>query len=349
MGEKMQALVFHGPGNLKLDDVEKPKAKAGEIIIEVKAAGVCASDLRVFKGERSAKEGIILGHEVVGTIAEVGLGADGFHDGERVTLYPVVSCGLCFFCREGYPSICPDKRLFGFEYDGAFADYMRIPREVVGRGNVLKVPETISNEEAALTEPLACSINGIETLRLQVGETLLIVGAGPMGLLAMKVAKASGAGRIIVSELRKDRLEAARAMGADAVVNPKDEDLASRVKGETDGLGADAALVSIGSPAAALDALRAVRKGGRINFFAGFPPATVIALDPNLIHYGLVTITASQNSTLTQFKRALTIMETHRVELKDIVTHRYLLKDALKAFEGRLSLEGLKYELFPRF
>jgi L-iditol 2-dehydrogenase len=344
----MQALVFHGPGSLRLDEVDKPQAGPGELIIEVKAAGICASDLRVFKGERSAKEGVILGHEVAGSIEEVGLGVHGFQEGERVTVYPVISCGLCFFCREGYPSICPYKKLFGFEYDGAFAEYMKVPSEVVAKGSVVKVPEAVSDEEAALTEPLACTINGIEALKLRVGETLLIIGAGPMGLMAMKVARASGAGRIIMSELRKDRIEDARAMGADLIVNPKDEDVASIVKKETDGIGADAALVSIGSPPAALDALRAVRKGGRINFFAGFPPATVIALDPNIIHYGLVTITASQNSTLTQFKRALTLMETHRVELKDLITHRFPLKDAPKAFEGRLSLEGLKYELFPR-
>lgn len=343
----MLANVFHGPGDLRLERLPIPEVGPGGLLIRVRAASVCASDVRVFKGEKGAKPGTILGHEMVGEVAEAGAEVSEFRQGDRVTVYPVIACGACFFCQRGHRNMCLNRRTIGYNFNGAFAEYMHIPGDVVNLGNVVGVPGGLSDEEAALTEPLACSINGVEVLGLETGETLLVLGSGPMGLILTAVARVSGAGRIIVSEVSEERLRFAGEMGADVLVNPTREDLASRVMDETGGLGVDAAIVTVGAAGVVEEALKTVRKEGRVCLFAGFPPGSELRIDPNAIHYRMIRLTASQSATLTQFRRGLTLMSTGRVDLKPLVTHRFPLDEVNRAIEKRIALEGLKPEIFP--
>jgi len=262
-------------------------------------------------------------------------------------MYPVIACGRCFYCQHGYRNMCLNRRTVGYEYNGGFAEYMLVTREALELGNLVEVPSGVSAEEAALAEPLACCINGLQVLSLEPGETLVVVGAGPMGLMLTRLARISGVGQVIVSEPNEQRLALAGEMGADVKVNPAREDLASRAREATGGLGADAAIVTVGVPGVAWETLRAVRRMGRVNLFAGFPRGQEAKVDLNLVHYGMVTVTASQSATLTQFHRALTLMATGKIDLKPLITHRFPLSQGPQAFEKKIALEGLKPEILP--
>ncbi len=344
----MLALSFGGKADLKLRQVPKPVVSSGDILVEVQAAAVCASDLRIFRGEKKARTDIVLGHEVSGTIAEMGSKVRGFEVGDRVAIYPVRSCGGCLYCQLGSRNMCPSRETLGQEFNGGFAEYVLIPEDMVMMGNVVKVPPGLTMEEAALAEPLSCSINGIEVLQIKVGEEVLIIGAGPMGLMLMFVAKASGAGKVIQSEIDEKRLNIAKMMGADAIIHSGREDLVERVKEETDGLGVDAVVVTIGLTSVIEESIKTARKKGRINLFAGSPPDSVVQIDPNSIHYRMITLTASQNAILPQFKRGLALMASGRVDLKPLITHKFPLRDARSAFEKRVSHEALKPEIIPQ-
>ncbi len=342
MDGSMMANVYYGPRDLRFERVPIPKVNPGDLLIKVEFSSICASDVRVFKGEKKADPGTILGHEFMGEISEVGEGVEGFFVGERATVYPVVSCGSCFYCQKGHQNMCVNRKTFGYDYNGAFAEYVLVPSRLVNFGSVVKIPDGFPMEEAALTEPLGCSINGVSILNLEIGESLLIIGAGPMGLMLLMVAKCLGAGKIIVSEINEGRRRLATEVGADIVVNPMEENLVERVLSETDRLGVDAAILSIGAPNAAKQALKALRKEGRINFFAGFPMGTELTVDPNIIHYRMLHVTASQNAPLAVFKRALKMMAERKIDLKPLITDKFPLKDVNFAIERRIRLEGLK-------
>ncbi len=342
MTESMMANVYYSPGDLRFESIPIPKVNHGDILIKVEFSSVCASDVRVFKGEKKADTGTILGHEFVGKIAAIGEEVKGFSVGDRVTVYPVVFCGTCFYCQRGHQNMCLNRKTFGYDYNGAFAEYVLVSSELVKQGNVVKVPSSLPPEEAALTEPLGCSLNGVSILNLEIGESLLIIGAGPMGLMLLSVAKCSGAGKIFVSEIDEGRRRLAEEIGADIVINPTQENLVERVMAETEGLGVDAAILTVGSVNAAKDALRTLRKEGRINFFAGFPLGSELTIDPNIIHYRMIHVTASQNAPLNTFKRALMMMAEGKIDLKPLITGKFKLKDVKAVIERRIKLEGLK-------
>lgn len=342
MAETMMANVYHGPGDLRFESIPIPKVGSGDLLIRVERSSVCASDVRVFKGEKKAEPGTVLGHEFVGEIVKMGEGVEGFSIGDKVTVYPVVFCGSCFYCQVGRQNMCVNRKTFGYDYNGAFAEYVLVPSKLVRLGNVVKVPEGVSLEEAALTEPLGCSINGVAVLNLEVGESLLIIGAGPMGLMLLSVARCSGVGKLIVSEVDEDRRKLARRLGADVVVNPLEESLVERVLNETDGLGVDAAILSVGASSVVEEALKALRKEGRINLFAGFPLGSKTCLDLNLIHYKMLHVTASQNAPLMVFKSALRMIAEGKIDLKPLITDRLPLSEVKHAIGRRIELKGLK-------
>lgn len=343
----MRALVYRGLGDVGLETVIKPRVGSGDVLVKVKAAAVCASDIRVFKGEKKARLGVIQGHEFSGEIQAVGEDIQTYKIGERVTLHPVISCGRCFYCLRGHVNMCLNRKTIGYDENGGFAEYVLIPRSMVESGSLVGISDAISYDEAALTEPLGCTVNSIETCRLKVGASLLIVGAGPMGLMNLLVGRVAGAGKIIVSEPNENRLRLAEKLGADVLVNPEEEDLVLRVKEETEGLGAEAAIVTIGIPHVIAETLKAIRKLGVANLFAGCPVGSEMKFDPNLVHYNEMLVTGSQNATLTQFKRGLNLLENRVVDLSSLITHRFPLDKGEEAFKKRISLEGLKPLLIP--
>jgi L-iditol 2-dehydrogenase len=338
----MRALVYRGLGDVRLESVAKPEAGSGDVLVKVKAAAVCASDIRVFKGEKKARLGVIQGHEFSGEIQTVGEDVKSHKVGERVTLHPVISCGRCFYCLKGHTNMCLNRKTIGYDENGGFAEYVLIPKLMVESGSLVSVPDTVPYDEASLSEPLGCTVNSIETCRLSVGASLLVVGAGPMGLMNLLVGRVAGAGKIIISEPDEKRLVLAGKLGADVLVNPQEEDLVTRVQEETDGLGVEAAIVTVGIPQVIAETVRAVRKLGVVNIFAGCPIGSEMKLDPNLVHYNELLVTGSQNATLTQFKRGLDLLEARAVDLTPLITHRFPLDKGEEAFQKRIDLEGLK-------
>ncbi len=337
----MQALIFHGPGNIRVEERPIPAIGPGEALLKVGVASVCASDLRVFKGEKKAKAGVIPGHEIAGLIDSVGEGVDEVAVGDRVIVCPIIACGACYFCLIGRRNRCLKRVTLGYDEDGGFANYVRIPASLVHLGHVIKIDTEMDYEVAAMTEPFACVLNSLESCRVQPGSTMVIIGAGPMGLMHLVLGRAMGAARIIISDPVEARLKAAAELGATVCINPQKHDLAKETLALTAGLGADAGFLSVGNVQPVEDGLGAVRKQGYFNFFAGFPPGSRLDIDANRIHYDELFLTGTQNATTDQYVRAARLLSV-LPDARKLITHRYGPADAHKAYESRLGMDGLK-------
>jgi L-iditol 2-dehydrogenase len=311
------------------------------MLLEMRATGICYSDIRVYKGEKKARLGVIPGHEPVGVIAALGEGVEGFRTGQEVALCPILACGACFFCRRGYRNRCPQRTTLGYDEDGGLAEYMLVPAALIRLGHVFALPAGLPPARATLTEPAACVLNSLETCGLVAGGSLVVVGAGPMGQLHIMLARRMGVATIIAVEPVNERLAQARRFGADLCLHPERDDVPSQVLAATDGLGADAVVVTTGNVPAAAAGLALARRQGVVSLFAGFPPDTTMALDANAIHYGEIILTGSQNAASDQYRRALQLLR-RMPEADEINTHPFKISDGPKAYSSRLGMDGLK-------
>jgi L-iditol 2-dehydrogenase len=342
----MKACIFRAPGDVAVVDMPAPEPGLGEIVLRVGAAGLCHSDVRVFKGEKYARQGVIPGHEISGVVATTGEGVDSFEAGQHVALCPIVACGVCEFCLVGKRNRCTSRVTLGYDENGGLGEYVLVPSPIVRLGHVFQLPAGLSLPQASLLEPTACVLNSLELLGVGAGTVMLLIGAGPMGLLHLVLARQLGA-IVIASEPDEERSGWARKLGAIATIDPMTQDTAQAVKELTDGQGADVAVVSTGVVAAAASALGAVRRQGLIGLFGGFPPQSILDLDPNIIHYNELILTGSQNATIDQYRRTLELLP-RLDDLRQIVTHSFTIDDAPKAYESRLERDGLKSEVvFP--
>jgi L-iditol 2-dehydrogenase len=337
----VKACVFHGPGDVRVETRPDPSPGPGELLLRMEATGLCHSDIRVYKGEKKARLGVIPGHENVGAIAALGEGVEGFAVGQRVALCPIIACGRCFFCLRGSRNRCPERVTLGYEEDGGLAEYLRVPAPILALGHAFAVPDGLPSDLATLTEPLACVLNSLEACRLAAGGSLLLLGAGPMGLLHLLLARALGVATVVVSEVNEARLERARRFGATLAVDPQRKDVREATLDLTSGLGADAVVVTTGVASLVEPALAAVRKQGTVSLFGGFPPDSAFPLDPNAIHYGEVSLTGTQNATSDQYRRALQLL-TVMPQAAQINTHRFDIDEGTRAYETRLGMDGLK-------
>ena len=345
----MRATIFHRPGEVTVEERPTPEPGPGELRLRIAAAALCASDVRVFRGEKHAAPGVIPGHELSGVVDAVGEGVDDDAIGDRVVICPILACGRCRFCVRGRRNRCIARRTLGYDLDGGFAEQMIVPAEIVALGHVLPVPAALPLSVAAITEPVACTLNSIELCDVRPGRSLVILGAGPMGLLHVLLGRAAGAAPVIVSEPIAERREVARRWGAEIVLDPTTDDVAARVHEATGGYGADAVVVSVGVAALAAQALALVAKQGVVNLFAGFPPNSTIPLDLNALHYGEVVLSGSQNATTDQYRRTLALLGS-LPHIEELLTNRYRIEEAPEAYASRLSLSGLKSLVeFPGF
>lgn len=347
----MRAAVYHGLHDVRLEKVPRPKPGPGEAVLRVHAASICATDLRIFNhGHFKIAAGAerILGHELAGELVAVGKGVTGLAPGMRVALAPNVGCGSCWECVQGYNNLCPDYDAFGINLDGAFAEYMRITAPAVQQGNVVEIPAGLAFEEAALVEPLSCCLNAQQVCSLQPGETVVIMGAGPLGLMHLLLARHSGAGRVIVSEVRESRARQAAEFGADLVVNPKQQDLAKTVLGATGGRGADVVIVAVGSAELQAQAVELAARRGRVNFFAGLAAGCDRPrVDSNRIHYWQVTVTGTTGSNHRQYRQAMQMLGSGRLSLRSLVTLKRPLHEIGEALADAASGEQLKVIVLP--
>ncbi len=343
----MKAAVLRAPNDLALTTMATPQAGPGDLVLRMRAATVCGTDLRILTGKKT--KGVrfpsVIGHEFAGVVVEVGAGVTAWRAGDRVCVDPVVPCRACAYCKSGRENVCQNRQAIGYEFDGAFAEYVRIPAIALQAGNVFRVPDGMDFEAAALAEPLACCINGQRNADIRLGETVLVLGAGPIGLMHAALAKAAGARQVIVSEPNAARRQAALERGVDAVCDPTSQSLADLVKARTDGLGADVAILAIGVPALANDALALVRKGGHVNLFAGFTAGVTAAIDVNLIHYNEVIVTGASALSRRDYEIALNLLASGRLDANSLITHRFAVADAIGAFEEAGSGRALKVAL----
>ncbi len=345
----MKAAVLVSPGNLELQNVPDPHASPGELILKVGANTLCGTDGRILRGEKTAgiDFGVILGHEIAGYVTEVGEGVHGYSEGDLVAVNPTVPCLRCYYCKAGFDHLCDHAKLFGYAISGGLAEYIRIPAEAIVRGGIYKVAASVTPVEAALSEPLGCVLNGASNYKPSPGDTVVITGAGPIGMLHTQVARLHGATNIVVSDLSESRLEKVASLGATHTVNPKETDLKEFVFDLTGGIGADVAVLCIGAHALVNDALGVVRKRGRVNAFAGFPKGGISEIDPNIIHYRELFVSGGSNCRRETQEKALQLIASGQIDVKSLHTDTYVLDDVVEAIEYAASGRGIKVAVVP--
>ena len=345
----MKAAVFEGLDNMVVKDVPTPTAGPGEVLVRVRACAVCGSDLRIYHyGNPRVIPPQTLGHEIAGDVVEVGEGVEGFRAGDRVATGADVPCGTCPECRDGRGNNCAVNYAIGYQFPGGFAEYILFNKTTVDFGPLNHIPGDLSYPEAAMAEPLACTINGLELVWLGVGDSIVIIGAGPAGLLMAQLARHMGATQIILAQRSKARLEMARQFDIDALISTSEEDLHERVMEETDGRGADVVVTACASPEMHEASIHLAATRGRINYFGGLAKGTrPITIESNVIHYKELFVTGSHGSVPRQHKAALGLIGCGAVKAQPLITHTTTLDDIHRAFELVETREGMKVVVEP--
>ncbi|MGA9069446.1 MAG: zinc-binding dehydrogenase [Terracidiphilus sp.] len=328
----MQAAVLHGREDIRIEQVPISNAAAGELVVKVGAALTCGTDLKVFRRGYHARMIVppaLFGHEMAGTVVEVGEGAEGFAVGDQVVALNSAPCGQCYFCQRDQENLCDDL-LFN---NGAYAEFIRIPARIVAK-NTLRVPAGVPLEHAALTEPLACAVHGFEDSNPHPGDTVAVIGGGPLGLMILHVAALYGC-QVIALVKHEGQAEAARQLGAAHVVQTASISKAIR---ETRALtennrGVDIAIEAVGVPEAWQEAVELVRKGGTVNFFGGCALGTEVKLDTNRLHYSDITLRATFHHTPAICRKALDLIASGRFQADAFITGHAPLAELNRVFE----------------
>ncbi len=324
----MRAAMYYSNDDVRLVDLPKPNAAAGEILVKVRASGICGSD--VMEWYRKPKAPLVLGHEIAAEVVEVGPGARGVKVGDRVFVSHHVPCGECRYCRAGHETVCDTLRTTNFD-PGGFAEFVRVPRINLEKHGVFPLPKEVSDEEAVFIEPLACVVRGHRLIGLPKGGTVLVIGSGIAGLLHVLVAKAGGAGPVIATDVVAFRKEAARASGADAVLDGR-EDVPARVREANDGRLADLVITCTGAPKAIAQGLASVDRGGRVLFFAPTEPAARVDFPFNALWREEITMASSYGGAPQDIRAALDLLRRRKVRVEDLITHRLPLEQASEGF-----------------
>lgn len=335
MDGKMKAALLYGPYDLRVGDVEKPTIGDDKVLIRIDACGICPSDIRAYAGMRKvASFPYVPGHEWVGHVVEVGRNVQGFQEGDRVVPDWRAVCGKCYYCRRGIFNYCGN--LARDAVRGGFCEFGYAIDQ-----NLRFIPDNVSYIEACFTEPLACCINGIKRCNIKVGDDVVIVGSGPIGLIHLQLAKHLGA-RVISCDIIEERLEKARSLGADETINPSEEDPIERAKELTEGRGANAVIVAVGGKKPIEQGIGMAGILGVVNLFAGTYPQTTIDLDPNVVHYKQLSITGSHDYTPHDFTVAIKLIANGTVKVKPLVSHVLPLQKVKEGFDIVVGQKGLK-------
>lgn len=327
----MKAAILYGVRNLRIENVPIPQLDRGEVLVRIRAATTCGTDLKIFQRSYVShviKLPTIFGHEWAGEIVDLASDVDWLEKGMRIRAGNSAPCLRCKMCERGKFNLCENMIWLW----GAYAEYLKVPAQMV-RVNLQKIPAHVSYEEAALTEPLACVLHGVEEARVKLGDTIAIIGAGPIGLLHLLTVRRLGVERVFMVDLVEERLEFARRIGADETINGKREDVIRRIKELTDGYGADVVIEAVGLPSTWEQALRMVRKGGTVLEFGGCPPGTQIKVSTELLHYGEVKVLGAFHTTPIHFRRALQLISSRTINVKSLITRRMPLDQLKDAFE----------------
>ncbi|MEM3459356.1 MAG: zinc-binding dehydrogenase [Candidatus Bathyarchaeia archaeon] len=326
----MKAAMLYGVKDLRVEEVEKPKVNAGEILVKVKTATTCGTDLKIFQRgyvEKVIKLPTIFGHEWAGEVVEVGENLEWPMRGMRVRAGNSAPCLHCTMCQKGKYNLCENMIWLW----GAYAEYIKVPARMV-LVNMQEIPQHVSFEEAAVTEPLACVLHGVEEADVKLGDSVAIIGAGPIGLLHMLTVKKMGVEKAIMIDLVEERLNFAEKLGADETVNAGKTDVIEAVRKFTRGYGADVVIEAIGLPATWEQALRLVRKGGTVLEFGGCPPGTEVKVNAEMLHYGEVTVMGAFHTTPLHFRKALNLIASRTIDVRPLITRKIKLDNITEAF-----------------
>ncbi len=343
----MTAAVLYGKEDVQIETVDVPQIGRGDVLVRVRAALTCGTDVKVFRRGYHARMIVppaLFGHELGGDIVAMGKDVRGFKMGQRVVAANSAPCGECFYCQRNQENLCQDL-LFN---NGAYAEYIRIPERIV-RKNMYEVPEHVSYQDAALVEPLACVLRGLEESGVRAGDTVAVIGLGPIGMMFVRLAKAVSNARVIAIGRRSQQLMRASRMGADeTVLNCDGADVVGPVHEMTGGRGADVVIEAVGQPEVWQLAIKLLRRGGVVNFFGGCPDGTNLSLDTNLLHYSELTCKASFHHTPALIRKALELVSRGYVGAKDFVNHSEPLTNLLQVMQHLMSHNGhLKTAIIP--
>lgn len=345
----MRAVVLNGPNDFAPADIERPVIGDNDMLLEMKKAAICGTDMRILAGTKTkgVRYPSVIGHEMCGVITEIGKNVEGFQVGDKVAIANVIPCGSCPACLAGRENACMNRKAIGYEFNGGFEEYVLIPEIAIKSGNVIKLPEDVSYTAGALIEPLACCIRGLKNAGTGFNDTVLIVGAGPIGLMHMQLSKISGAKQVIVSEPNEMRREVATELGADRVVDPTSENLEEIIMAATNGMGADVIVMAIGVPALVNSTLKLCKKGGTVNLFAGFAGTGECTVEVNTIHYNEINVNGSTAYKRADYLEAADMVITKKINLDKIATHTYKIDEFQDAYEMCKSGQGLKVIIEP--
>ena len=340
----MLAARLYGKGDLRLERVPVPEIGDDEILLRVKAATVCGTDLRMFQNGAagaSPEHPLILCHEFAGVIEKAGKHVTCYAPGQRVAVAPNFGCGICDRCVAGESHHCPELLALGVHIDGGFAEFVHIPAAAVRLGNVTPLMDNVSFLAGSGNEAFSCVYNAFERYDVNPGETVVIIGAGAIGLMHAKLAIMAGAAKVIFNDLSQDRLDECVALEP-SVIAVKDH-LLERVMEETNGAGAEVIITACSAAAAQRNSFELAALDGRVNFFGGLPKGkSHVELDTNIIHYKQLSVTGTTRASLHHFRKTLHFISTGLVDVDPLVTHTFSLSEIDKAFENAANAVGLK-------
>lgn len=348
----MLALRFYAPEDLRLEDVPEPTCGTDEVKIRVKNCSTCGTDVKIRKnGHQNLTPPRIIGHEIAGEVVEVGSGVAGdWKPGDRVQVIAAVPCGKCHECRKGWMAVCQNQTSVGYQYDGGFAEYMIVPREVLAVDGMNRIPDGVGFAEASAAEPFACAINAQEQLGIEPGDDVVIFGAGPIGCLHVRIARGvHRAGRIILVDINSERLKmSADAVKPDVVINASEVNIVEEILKLTGGRGADVVITATPANITQEQAVSMAARNGRISFFGGLPKTNpTITLDSNLVHYRQLHIHGANGSAPEHNRRALDYIASGEVPVADLITRRIRLRDVMDAFGIVERGEAIKVTVEP--
>lgn len=345
----MSAAVLFGEKRLRVETVPVPAVRRGSILIRVHACGVCGSDLRIYhSGNPRVRCPAIMGHEIAGEVVALGEGVKGYRLGDRVSVGADIPCQKCDWCRQGESNCCETNLAMGYQFSGAFAEYCLLDALVVNGGPLARIPASVSYEEAAIAEALGCCINGIERVGGVKGKSVLVIGAGPIGLMLLSLARAFFARKVAIADLEPRRLAFAKRFEPKATLFPARKDWVMRAAEWTGGRGVDRIFTACPVPDVQEKTLACLAKRGVVNFFGGLAKdARPIRIHSNILHYKEATLTGSHGSTPRQHRMALQMIASRKVPVRKLISHRYKLQDLLKAFALVQGQKGMKAIIQP--
>jgi L-iditol 2-dehydrogenase len=343
----MTAAVLYGKEDVKIEQVPIPGVEDGEVLIKVQVALTCGTDLKVYRRGYHARMIVppaLFGHELAGNIEDVGAGVRSFRKGQRVVALNSAPCQACFYCSRHQENLCEDL-LFN---NGAYAEYIKVPKRIV-ETNMLAIPNNVTYQEAAMVEPLACVLRGLHETNVEIGDTVAVIGGGPIGLMFVQVAKLIGC-KVISIVKRDSQVDAVKRMGADTVVQiTKVSDPVEAVRSLTDARrGADVVIEAVGRPEAWEQSIEMVRRGGTVNLFGGCASGTTVQLDTNRLHYSEVTLKATFHHTPETVRKAFALICEKKIRSTDYITGEAPLSRLQQVLRHMMNRNGdIKTAIIP--